>query len=98
MGVAIFIGDELTATGFRLTGIETIVPEPDDVAETLRDARKRAALVVMTAGLARHVPSADLDAALHAEIPTLTIVPDIKFTELPPDLTKRLRGVLGIET
>ncbi len=24
----IFIGDELSAAGFRLTGIETVVPEP----------------------------------------------------------------------
>ena len=31
MGAAIFIGDELSAAGFRLTGIETLVPEPGAV-------------------------------------------------------------------
>jgi vacuolar-type H+-ATPase subunit F/Vma7 len=98
VGAAIFIGDELSATGFRLTGIETIVPEPGAVADALSDARKRAALVVMTAGLARHVPPADLDAALHAEVPTLAIVPDVRFDEAPADLSKRLRRALGIET
>ncbi len=63
MGSAIFIGDELSAAGFRLTGIETVVPEPGAAGAALDDARKRAALVIMTAELANEVPAADLEAA-----------------------------------
>jgi vacuolar-type H+-ATPase subunit F/Vma7 len=98
MGAAIFIGDELTATGFRLTGIETIVPEPDAVAATLQEARSRAALVIMTAELARQVPQAELEAAMLAEMPGLAIIPDVRFSAPLPDLAKRLRSVLGLET
>lgn len=98
MGAAIFIGDELTAAGFRLTGIETIVPAPEDAGAVLRDARMRAVLVIMTADIARHVPAGDLDAALLAETPTLALIPDVLFRHEPPDLTRRLRRVLGIET
>ena len=57
MGAAIFIGDELSAAGFRLTGIETVVPEPDAAGAALQEARARAALVIMTADLARACPA-----------------------------------------
>ena len=98
MGNAIFIGDELSAAGFRLTGIETMVPEPDEAGAALGDARKRTALVIMTAELAAYVPPAALEAAMLAEAPTLAIIPDVLFRAAPPDLGKRLRSVLGIES
>jgi vacuolar-type H+-ATPase subunit F/Vma7 len=98
MGNAIFIGDELSAAGFRLTGIETVVPEPEAAGAALDDARQRAALVIMTAALANQVPAADLEAAMLAEAPTLAIIPDVLFHAEPPDLGKRLRSVLGIES
>lgn len=98
MRSAIFIGDELTAAGFRLAGVETRVPEPADVAATLAEARSHAALVVLTADLAAHVPQAELDAALLAETPAFAIVPDVLFRAPMPDLANRLRRTLGIET
>ena len=97
MGAAVFIGDELTAAGFRLTGIDTIVTEPDNVGAALEEARARAAVVIITAELARHVPSAALEAALLAEAPALAIVPDVLFRAAVPDLARRLRSALGIE-
>jgi vacuolar-type H+-ATPase subunit F/Vma7 len=97
MGAAVFIGDELTAAGFRLTGIDTVVPEPDAAGEALQAARKKAALVIMTADLARHVPAEELEAALIAEAPALAIVPDVLFRATVPDLARRLRRALGIE-
>ena len=97
MGSAVFIGDELTAAGFRLTGIDTVAPEPEAVAEALRAARKDAALVIMTAELARHVPAQELDAALMAEAPAFAVIPDVRMHVPLPDLAKRLRRALGIE-
>ena len=98
MGAAIFIGDELSAAGFRLTGIETLVPEPSAVPSALADARARGALVIITAELARHVPAEQLEAAMLAEAPTLAIVPDVRFSAAVPDLVGRIRRVLGIES
>ena len=97
MGAAVFIGDELTAAGFRLAGIETVVPEPDAAGEALSEARKGAALVIMTADFARRVPGDLLEAALIAERPTLAIVPDVLFRADMPDLAAKLRRALGIE-
>ncbi len=98
MGATIFIGDELSAAGFRLTGIETVVPQPDAVGAALADARARARLVILTADLARHVAPVALEAALLAETPTLAIIPDMLLRTPLPDLAKRLRSALGIET
>jgi len=97
MGTAVFLGDELTAAGFRLTGVDTVVPEPEAAGEALRAARKQAALVIMTADLARHVPVDELEAALMAKAPALAVIPDVLFRTLVPDLAKRLRRALGIE-
>ena len=98
MGTAIFIGDELSAAGFRLAGIETVVPEPENVGATLHEARARASLVLLTADLARHVPAAELEAAMLAEAPTLAVIPDMRLRAGMPDLERRFRGVLGLES
>ncbi len=97
MGPVIFIGDELSAAGFRLAGVEALVPAPDAVAHALQEARSRAALVVITAELARTLPPTELDQVALAEAPTLAIVPDVLFRAAAPDLIRRLRSALGIE-
>jgi vacuolar-type H+-ATPase subunit F/Vma7 len=94
----VFIGDELTAAGFRLTGIETVVPSREATRDALAHARSRAELVLLTAECARHVPAAELQEALSAEMPILTIIPDILALSSPPDLTGTLRATLGIES
>jgi len=98
MGAVIFIGDELSASGFRLTGIVTLVPKPDAVGAAFEEARSRASLVIITADVARHIPAAQLEAAMSAEEPTITIIPDVLFRVPVPDLIGKLRSVLGIET
>ena len=94
---AVFIGDELSAAGYRLTGIETQVPVAETAAEILHAACKDAALVIMTAELACQVPALELEAALTAEARAFAIVPDVRMGAPLPDLAKRLRRTLGIE-
>ena len=94
---AVFIGDELSAAGYRLTGIETQVPEADAAAEALRAACKDAGLVIMTGELALRVPAREIEAALTAEARAFAIVPDVRMGAPLPDLAKRLRRTLGIE-
>ena len=97
MSAPIFIGDELSATGFRLTGIETLVPELATIGLVLEEARARASLIIITADLARHIPPPQLEAAMLAETPTLAIIFDVLFRAPVPNLVTRLRCVLGIE-
>ena len=98
MSGAIFIGDELTATGFRLTGLETLTPEPADLAAAFADSRRRAALVIVTAECARCVPEDLLESALVADPPTVVIIPDVLARVEPTSLALRMKSILGIET
>ncbi len=98
MGTAIFIGDELSASGFRLTGIGTLVPKSDAVGAAFEAARSRCSLVIITADIAQHIPAAQLEAAMLAEEPTIAIIPDVLFSAPVPDLIGKLRSALGIET
>lgn len=98
MDAAIFIGDELSASGFRLTGIETLVVEPAAIAAAFEEARSRGSLVIVTADAARHIPAPQIEAALLAEKPTIAIIPDVLLKASAPDLAGKLRTVLGIET
>jgi vacuolar-type H+-ATPase subunit F/Vma7 len=96
MGVAVFIGDELTASGFRLTGVKTLTPEPADVAAAFADCRRRADLVIVTAERARHIPQDELEAALPADAPTVAVIPDVLARVEPPSLAGRVKSLLGI--
>lgn len=97
MGI-VFIGDELTATGFRLTGVETMTPEAKDAASAFAAARARCALLLVTAEVARAIPSDALDAALLADRPIVAIVADVNGRAEPPPLAARAKAILGIET
>lgn len=98
MGAIVFIGDELTAAGMRLVGVECIALGRRTIAQALTDARQSAALVLITAECARNVPAAELAAALIAEAPVLAIIPDVNDRATAPDLAKELMAALGIET
>ncbi len=96
MSGAIFIGDELTATGFRLTGLETLAPAAPDVAAAFADSRRRAGLVIVTAECARHIPPDLLEAALVADEPTVAVIPDVLGRVEPASLARRMKSILGI--
>ena len=97
MAAPVFIGDEVTAAGFRLAGCAVEVPEPGQAAETLARARRSAGLILMTAAEAASVPRRDLDEALRGPQPLLLIIPDINGTHEPPDMESRIRALLGID-
>ncbi len=98
MATTVFIGDELTATGYRLAGAEVATPPPAETAAVFARARAEARLVIVTAEYARMIPADDLDAAIVAETPIVAVVPDILGRTAPPDPARRLRRTLGIET
>jgi vacuolar-type H+-ATPase subunit F/Vma7 len=92
-----FVGDELSAAGFRLAGVQTYVPSAGAEADALTQARAAAALVLMTAEVAARLPPAQLAAAQAATAPLLLIVPDVRARVPAPDLGRLIRTQLGIE-
>ena len=98
MSLTVFIGDETSATGWRMAGVEVVSPAAGEVGRVLDAARRRADLVILTAESARALAPADLEAALLAEAPIVSVVSDILGRVPLPDLAGRLRRTLGIDT
>lgn len=96
MTAPVFIGDEVTAAGYRLAGARIHTPPLDEITETLLQARRQAPLILITAEYAARVPAAILNEVLAARRPPLTLVPDVRGAMPLPDLAERIRTQLGI--
>lgn len=95
-GVA-FIGDELTATGYRLAGAAVFIVPPEEAAGALAEAHGQASLVLLAPAHARAIPAPALEAALAATRPLTLVVDDVLEREAPPDLEQLMRRALGVE-
>jgi len=97
MRVPIFLGDEVTAAGWRLAGVSVRTPARGDAGAALEDARAQASLVLVSAAVAVHIDVDQMRAALTALQPLVLIMPDAQGEIARPDLAARLRGQLGLE-
>jgi len=98
MARIVYIGDEVTAAGFRLAGLDTRLAGPGEAAEALRQAVADDAECILLSGrLAEFVPPAYLDEALAAAEPLLALVPDIRGEGAPADIARQVRNALGID-
>lgn len=92
-----FIGDELTATGYRLAGARVFIVPPEGAGEALAEARATASLVLVAPSHALAVPGAQLAAALASFRPLTMVVDDILGRDAPPDIEQAMRRALGVE-
>jgi len=97
MAAPVYIGDEVTAAGFRLAGLRVHVPETGDEAAVLASACAEAPLVLVSADVAARIAEPDLRAAQAALTPLVLVVPDLAGAVPVPDLALRLRRQLGLE-
>jgi vacuolar-type H+-ATPase subunit F/Vma7 len=98
MARLVYVGDEITAAGFRLAGVETRVTQPAEAGEALRQALAGDAECLLLSGqLADSVPPALLQQALEGIEPLFAVVPDVRGAGQPPDLVREVRNALGIE-
>ena len=93
----IYIGDELSAAGYRLAGMRVHSPGPDDVLEVFRRAREETELLLLSVEKARQLPAAELNQALCELTPQIIIVPDIRQRLQMRDLPTRIRTELGVK-
>lgn len=94
----IFLGDEVSAAGYRLAGVDTRVPSPGDEAICFEKALKEGRVVLIGSRCARVIPPASLEAALALLSPLVMVVPDWDGTQLASEPANKVRRVLGLET
>jgi vacuolar-type H+-ATPase subunit F/Vma7 len=92
----VYIGDEVSASGWRLAGLRVSVAEPGSEAAALAAARAQAPLVLVTASVASRIDGGSLHEALVALSPLTLIVPDLLGTTPLPDIGAKLRRQLGL--
>ena len=97
MALVCYIGDEVSAAGFRLAGATVIVPAPGGETAALAAARADGAVVLIAADVAARVSSRDLTLARAALAPLTLVVPDLLGQTKMPDVAARLRAQLGLE-
>ena len=97
MTIPVFVGDEVTASAWRLIGARTFVADGDGAAKAFDAALGDAELVLVTAAFAAALDSDKLDAAVRRAKPLVLVVPDAANRVVPPDLDKAVDRVLGIE-
>jgi len=92
----VFIGDEVAAAGFRLTGATVRVPATGAETAVLREETGRSTLVLIARATAERVDPAELAQTLASPRPLVIVLPDA--AGLPPavDVAARVRLQLGI--
>ncbi|OOZ37257.1 V-type ATP synthase subunit F [Solemya elarraichensis gill symbiont] len=92
----LFIGDEVTAAGFRLAGVTVMTPEKEKLHEVLAQACEKASLILVTAEFMEA-----LDMQLQQEYmmkvsPMIVVIADINNSVPVMDLAVQVRRTLGI--
>ena len=97
MTAPVYIGDELSAAGWRLAGASVALPTAGEETAALLSACAAAPLVLVSAAVAARNDPAALATAASAMAPLMLVVPDPQGVVTLPDLGARLRGQLGLE-
>jgi len=92
----VFLGDEVSAAGFRLAGVSVRVPLVGEEQRALTEAAASAELVLLTAAFARRLPPALLERYQSGSRPLVGVVPDVTGAVWPEDLASDIRRHLDI--
>ena len=96
MPVTVYIGDEVSASGYRLAGLRVRVPGAGQALAAVTAACEEAPLVLLSAAVAQQLPAADLEHLLARVAPAVVVVPDVRGRGRPENLANRLRKQLGV--
>lgn len=88
-----FLGDELSAAGFRLAGLDV---ETEVDAEAFRRALAESPFVIVTAERAAALPASLVSAAVRRARPPVAVVGDARRAAEPPSPARRVKRVLGV--
>ncbi|GGD43589.1 V-type ATP synthase subunit F [Sinisalibacter lacisalsi] len=93
----VFIGDAVTAAGFRLAGVESFAPGPQELAAVVEAEAPGARVLMMTAAAHAALPDALARVLEAGPAPLLALVPDAQGQAGVPDMEAEVRRALGIE-
>jgi vacuolar-type H+-ATPase subunit F/Vma7 len=93
----VYLGDELSAAGFRLAGVSARVPPDGEETPWLQAAMHEAQVVLLGARCAAAISPSVLEAALASRFPLVTVVPGFDGAPASSDPAVKVRRLLGVE-
>lgn len=96
MTAPVFIGDEISASGFRLAGLRIRTPETEDIDKVMTWASEHASFIIITAQYLNFLTIEQQQRYLQQLQPPLVVVPDIRNQHTVRDLATHLRAQLGV--
>jgi len=96
MAITEYIGDEVSAAGYRLCGVDAHASDRHNASSLVRQACERASLVLVGSSAAQHLPGTELDTLLASVSPPVLIVPDFCGSQAVPDIATRIHKQLGM--
>jgi vacuolar-type H+-ATPase subunit F/Vma7 len=92
----LFIGDEVTAAGFRLAGVTVITPDKEKLHEVLAKVCDQASLILITAEFMEALDSQLQKEYMMKVSPMIVVIADINNSVPVKDLAVQVRRTLGI--
>ena len=96
MSAPVFIGDEISAAGFRLAGLRIRTPDPEELDKVLDWAETHACFIIITTQYLNMLTLEQQQHYLKQVQPPLVVVPDIRSQHTMKDLATHLRAQLGV--
>jgi len=93
---AVLMADRITALGFRLAGLRVIEARQGEEPVQFREALQGADLVLLSAQVARALPSGQLRAAMEGGDPPVHIVPTLPSVQPDTSVREQCRRALGV--
>jgi vacuolar-type H+-ATPase subunit F/Vma7 len=91
-----YVGDDISALGYRLAGVHVEVAGGADLVDVFERACAESRVVLVSFGLAVSLPQDKLERARAASSPLILILPDEKSGEELQDPGARARAALGM--
>ena len=96
MAAPVFIGDEVTAAGFRLAGVRVRTPQDGELPAVLDWANSTTSLIYITAQYAAALDQDQQYRLFTKRDPPVVVIPDIRQNTPVTDLATQLRAQLGV--
>jgi vacuolar-type H+-ATPase subunit F/Vma7 len=96
MAKLVFIGDEISAAGWALAGMEVITPTAGSEERTVKAVLPDAELLIITSQVAQIITPALLEKILTSTSVLTHVVGDMQNQLPQPDYEAQLRAILGL--
>ncbi|MBF0444898.1 MAG: hypothetical protein HQL68_04865 [Magnetococcales bacterium] len=96
MAKLVFIGDEISAAGWALAGMEVITPSAGSEEYTVREALRDTEMLIITAQIAQNITPGLLEKILTSTSVLTHVVGDMQNQQPQPDYEAQLRTKLGL--